>query len=318
MRSSDQVSRLLALVPYLQRHPDADLRHTADLFHVTPRQLIADLQVLWYCGLPGGLPGDLIEVDMDAVETEGRIRLTNADYLDRPLRFSLDEAMSLAVALRALLEMGDSELTAAVRSALTKIEAAVGDVGPQVGVQVEGGTEEIREHLAAALDAQVAVQLTYHGASRGVTTTPVVEPVRVVVRDGYAYLDAWSRDRNDWRTYRLDRIAEVAVTNEPVAERGEAPTFDSGWLDQRPDATPVTLDVTSEARWITEYFPMQQVEERPDGGARVTMLVADPAWLRRLLLRLGTTVVSVDPPEAARSAEQAARDALALYDETAG
>ena len=104
MNSSDQVARLLALVPYLQAHPDADVRTTASVFGVSPRQLIADLNVLWYCGLPGGMPGDLIEVDMDAVESEGRIRLTNADYLARPLRFTLDEAMSLAVALRSLQE----------------------------------------------------------------------------------------------------------------------------------------------------------------------------------------------------------------------
>ena len=107
MNSSDQVARLLALVPYLQAHPDADVRTTASVFGVSPRQLIADLNVLWYCGLPGGMPGDLIEVDMDAVESEGRIRLTNADYLARPLRFTLDEAMSLAVALRSLQELGD-------------------------------------------------------------------------------------------------------------------------------------------------------------------------------------------------------------------
>ena len=85
MTSASQVPRLLALVPYLQAHPDADLAQTASVFAVTQKQLVADLKVLWVCGLPGGAPGDLIEVDMDALE-QGRIRLTNADFLDRPLR----------------------------------------------------------------------------------------------------------------------------------------------------------------------------------------------------------------------------------------
>ena len=53
-------------------HPDADLEQTAAVFHVPARQLVADLNVLWFCGLPGGMPGDLIEVDMDAL-AEGRI-----------------------------------------------------------------------------------------------------------------------------------------------------------------------------------------------------------------------------------------------------
>ena len=46
------------------------------------------------CGLPGGYPDDLIDVDLDALEgpdgvrTDGVIRVSNADYLARPLRLS--------------------------------------------------------------------------------------------------------------------------------------------------------------------------------------------------------------------------------------
>ena len=126
MTSTDQVARLLALVPYLQAHPDADVAGTAKMFGVTPRQLMSDLRVAWFCGLPGGLPGDLIEVDMDLVETEGRIRLSNADFLSRPLRFTPDEATSLVVALRVLAEIADPDTADAVASAMKKLEAAVG------------------------------------------------------------------------------------------------------------------------------------------------------------------------------------------------
>jgi len=314
VNSSDQVGRLLALVPYLQQHPDAEVAETARVFAVTPRQLIADLKVLWFCGLPGGAMGDLIEVDMDALESEGRIRLSNADFLARPLRFTLDEAMSLAVALRALLEMGDSALGSAVRSALAKLEAVVGPE-PRVGVRLAAGDSAVRDALASALDARVAVELEYHGASRGVATRPLVDPLRIAVRDGYSYLDAWSYERDAWRTYRLDRIARVTPTGRPVAEHGEPPGWEGGWLDHRPDAVEVTLDLAPEGRWITEYHPLRSVGPLPDaeGAVRVRLLVADPAWFRRLLLRLGPAVLRVDPPEAAASARAAAADALARY-----
>ena len=172
MTSSSQVPRLLALVPYLQAHPDADLEATASVFDVTPRQLVADLKVLWFCGLPGGAPGDLIEVDMDALES-GTIRLTNAEFLARPHRFTPEEAMSLVVALAALEEMADAELGPAVRSARAKLEGAVGGGTDKVAIAVSAGQESIRGQLADAIAAGVAVRLTYHGASRGVATTPV-------------------------------------------------------------------------------------------------------------------------------------------------
>ena len=58
---------------------------------------------------------------------------------------------------------------------------------------------------------------------------------------------------------------------------------------------------------------MRSVTPAEGGGVRARLLVADPVWLRRLLLRLGPAVRSVDPPEAAASARAAAAEALALY-----
>lgn len=310
MTSASQVPRLLSLVPYLQAHPDADLAATAATFGVSTRQLVADLKVLWYCGLPGGLPGDLIEVDMDALE-QGRIRLSNAEYLDRPLRFTIEEAMSLVVALGALEEMADADLAGSVRSARGKLVGLFGADSDRVDVRVQAGEEAIRSRLAEAIAAGRAVRLAYHGASRDAATAPEVDPVRLATRDGYGYLVAWAHERDAWRTYRLDRVSAVEVTKRPVTDHGEAPVPASGWLDERPDAALVTLDLRPRGHWIVEYHPTVSVERLPDGVWRVALRVADPDWLRRLLLRLGPAVVRVDPPEAAASARDAAREALA-------
>lgn len=310
MTSASQVPRLLALVPYLQAHPDADVDSTAAVFGVTPRQLVADLKVLWYCGLPGGAPGDLIEVDMDALEA-GRIRLTNADFLARPLRFTPEEAMSLIVALSACEVMADASLAPAVRSARVKLEAAFGGLGSErVGITVAAGAEAIRGELVQAIADGVAVRLTYHGAARGVATEPWVDPVQLGTRDGYGYLTAWAREKDAWRTYRLDRIVAVARTDDGVEDHGPVPALASGWLDERPEAVEVTLDLLPAGHWITEYLPVDAVETAPGALVRAKLRVADPAWFRRMLLRLGPAVVRVDPPEAAASAIDAAREAL--------
>ena len=110
--AKDQVARLLTLVPYLHSHPEVRLDETARAVGSTPEQVVKDLGVLFMCGLPGGFPDDLIDVDLDALEDrgaaplEGVIRLSNADYLARPLRLTPTEATAIIVALRAL--RGDS------------------------------------------------------------------------------------------------------------------------------------------------------------------------------------------------------------------
>lgn len=310
MTSADQVARLLALVPYLQRHPDADLETTAGTFGVSTKQLLSDLDVLWYCGLPGGMPGDLIEIDMDAVNQSGRIRLTNADFLPRPMRFTTDEALSLLVALRAVRELAAPGQGDGVDTALAKLEAAAG-ASALPKVALSGGPVKVRDELAAAIQAGVLVELDYTDSGLE-PSTPKVAPLRLIVRDGFGYLQAWNVARAGWRTYRLDRIDAVRVGEEPAADFGEPPEFGPGWLERSGEAQPVTLRLTSAAAWITEYIPIQAV--RPcDIGVEVDLLVADPAWLRSLLLRLGDGLVQVIPEEASQSARKAAADALAAY-----
>src|SRR3954466_7293119 len=85
--AKDQVARLLTLVPYLHSHPQVRLDQTATAVGSTPEQGVKDLGVLFMCGLPGGFPDDLIDVDLDALEDpesgglrlEGVIRVSNAD-----------------------------------------------------------------------------------------------------------------------------------------------------------------------------------------------------------------------------------------------
>ena len=98
-RATDQVGRLLALVPYLQARREVPSSRPRPTSGCSPAQIVKDLNVLWFCGLPGLGMGDLIDVDMDALEGEGVIRLSNADYLSRPLR--LDTAGGLRADRRA-------------------------------------------------------------------------------------------------------------------------------------------------------------------------------------------------------------------------
>lgn len=311
MTSADQVSRLLALVPYLQRHADADLGQTAADFGISTAQLISDLGVLWYCGLPQGLPGDLIEIDMDAVAESGRIRLSNAEYLSRPMRFTPDEALSLVVALRAVAELVAEDSAEAVRTALAKLEAAAG-TPHSATVAVSGGDLEVREVLTAAINAAVQVSFDYTDSGRE-PSHPTVAPARLIASDGFGYLQAWNPERGDWRTYRLDRIVEPQLSADAAPHLGEPPEFGPSWLERSPDAVPVTVTIAATAAWITEYIPVQEVRPGPD-GIEVDLLVADPAWLRSLILRLGPALLAATPPEVWASAREAAADALAGYD----
>src|SRR5699024_725304 len=99
MTSRDQVERMLTLVPYLRTRDQIPVNEVAAAFGVSVRQIVLDLNALWFCGLPGGMPGDLIDIDMEALEEDGVVRLENADYLPRPPQLRSAEAIALRVAL---------------------------------------------------------------------------------------------------------------------------------------------------------------------------------------------------------------------------
>lgn len=303
--SADQVARLLALIPYLQARPGITLADAAAAFSLSQKQLMADLWIAFMCGLPGGMPGDLIEVDMDAVEGEGVIRLSNADILSKPLRLAPHEVGTLRLALQAVREIAAPESYAAIDSASAKLATISWQEGPMAVVSMVTGDESVRQSLVDALEGQQRVRLTYEGGARGDTTRPVVDPAALVVRDGFAYLEAWATDRSGWRSYRLDRIIAVDGTGEKGEDHGRPPLRDD-WLSEA--ASEVTLSVQEAAWWITENYPTSAIS-----GDLVTLRVVDPAWLRQLVLRLGAEAAVVDPLAAQDAAVLAAREAVERY-----
>ena len=223
----DQVGRLLALVPYIQARREVELEQAATDFGVSQAQIVKDLNVLWFCGMPGLGMGDLIDVDMDALEGEGVIRLSNAEYLTRPLRLDSSEASALIVALRALREGGDDDVRPIVDRTLDKLEAAAGEaasVAAQVDIRMPeqaGRLAELRERLSRAVDARRQVRLDYYVPARDESTERVVDPLRVVTADGNTYLSAYCHLAEDQRLFRLDRISTAEVLDTPVEEHAD-------------------------------------------------------------------------------------------------
>lgn len=325
--AQDQVRRLLTLVPYLREHDGVTLTEAAESFGVTPQRLREDLNVLWMCGLPGLSPGDLIEIDMDAVDGEGVIHLTNADYLTRPLRLTADEALALVLALRTVREVTGKGERQAVDRALAKLEAVAGDrarAADQADVNVAAAAEDVQATVNQALREHRRLHLVYDVASRAETTRRDVDPLRVFVADGYGYLDAWCYLAGGLRSFRLDRIAAAELLDIPVAEHDvELPDLSAGWFTALRDADLVTLALDPSAAWVAEYYPMESVTpaEGPageTGALTVSLRVSDPAWLRDLLLRLGGGARVLAPSGAGDSAAEAAREALDQYAALAG
>ncbi|MFF7215349.1 helix-turn-helix transcriptional regulator [Streptomyces sp. NPDC008238] len=310
----DQTRRMLSLVTYLRERPGARVSDVARAFGVTEAELIGDLNVLPLCGT-SFRGGDLLDIDTDGE----RIWWHNVDDVAQPLRLAADEAAALLVAARAVANLPglrESDRQALLR-ATAKIEGAAGEAaGASSRLSV---TFESEGSVFADVDRAIAERrrlwIRYYSPSRDELTEREVDPIRLFAV-GHTYFEGWCYLSEDRRTFRLDRVAEIRLLDQPSdPPRVEPRDLSQGLVQPAGDDPEVVVEVGPGGRWVAEYYPHDLAEELPDGGLRITLRTPDPGSLRRLALRLGRDGRIVSPADLAGSARDAAARALAAYGE---
>jgi proteasome accessory factor C len=309
----ERLPRLLALIPYLLARPGVPVVEAARDFDVSEAQLRRDLELLWVCGLPGHGPGDLIDLSFDG----DTIAVTYDAGMSRPLRLTADEALALVVALRTLADVPGLAGRDAVERALAKVETAAGtaaDASRGVAVRLESA-ERTTAVVQQALDSGRAMHLTYYVPTRDESTERDVDPMRLLLVEGHSYLEAWCRRAEGVRLFRLDRIDDVRLLDEPAKPPPDATPRDLAGGIFRPsiEHTAVTLRLSGAARWVADYYSCDEVRELPDGELEVTLRVADTTWVRQLALGTGADGTVRSPQWLADEVRDEADRALAAY-----
>lgn len=318
--SSERLPRLLALVPYLRTHPDVRLQELADVFGVPVRQVRQDLELLWVCGLPGGAPGDLLDLSFSG----DRVTLLDPQTLDRPLRLTADEALALVVAARTLADVPGLAEREALDRALTKLEGAMGTGGtggtgataPPMQVMLEAEAAVLAP-LRDAIDAWRRVHLRYLVESRDEVTERDVDPMRLLSWDGRWYLEGWCHRAEAVRLFRLDRIDALTVLDEPAAPPPTARSRDlaEGLFQPSENDLDVLLELGPAARWVADYYPVTPAASPAvPGTTRVNLRTPDWGWVVGLVLRLGGAGQVLAPAELRRRVADTAERALGPND----
>ena len=311
--NDERLPRLLALVPYLQARPNIAVADAAADFGVTETQLRRDLTLLWMCGLPGHGPGDLIDLSFEG----DTVSVIFDAGMSRPLRLTAEEALALVVALRTLAETPGLADTDAVQRALAKVESVAGDaVDSTVAVQLDAA-ERLLPVLHRAVDERRAVHLRYYSASRDETSERTVDPLRVFQADEHSYLEAWCRQAEGMRVFRLDRMDDVALLDEPAVVPADVQARDlsEGVFHPASEHLLVGLRVGRAYAWVADYYPADSVS---DAGTEllIELRVADPGWVRALVLGSSGQVEVLSPDWLAEAIRAEAERALEAYPAT--
>jgi proteasome accessory factor C len=313
--ATDRLQRLLALVPYVVSRKAVGLADTAAAFGVSERELVDDLNMLWCVEIRSPDPYCPIDLSYEG----GEIVVSEAESIDRPLRLDVDEASALLVALRMLAEVTSPENRSALSRTVAKLEAAAGEaaaVSAQVTVQVDDrGVGSAAAQVRDALDRGRRLHLSYYVPGRDEATDRDVDPMRLLVVEGRTYLEGWCLRAEAVRLFRLDRVLDLSVLDEPasVPPQARPRDVDQGLFRPSPGDAAVEFELSAAGRWVAEYYPCEHIEELGDGRLRVRLRTPDTRLVRRLALRLGEDGRVISPPELAAQVRDDAAAALAQY-----
>ena len=235
-----------------------------------------------------------------------------------PLLLDDDEAIAVSVALRDLSAEADPTLGEAALSASTKLRQvlpaplrdrvdALGEV--VVGVRKPRRTRATDGHervelpslmtLATTCRRGERVRFTYRdGADR--VSERRVEPHRLVSLGRRWYLVGYDLDRDDWRTYRVDRVSTLSPTGHRNSPRvtPDAAALVSEGVAVRVFDTRARVRVMAPAHVAAQHIgPTIGVIEPVDDASCVVTIGGDADWIARYLISLEVEFDVLEPPE---------------------
>jgi proteasome accessory factor C len=275
-----------------------------DELNVSLDELREDIDVLNVVNFGGGtyvlyaeITGEEIEVDPD----------TYGDNFARPARLLPLEAKALVAAIDLF---GDHLPQSGLGTARDKIVEALGHDPSEEGLEIAPGRDDSQVIRAVhdAIERRRILELHYYKENEDEFTTRRVEPYKLASGPEGWYLGCYDPVREDTRHFRLDRMKEATVTDEPFEPRVGIPErlAEQEWLVQGEVASAGVARVwvsPDRARWLREE--RRVVEELADGGVVVELPYGSVDWLVRETLKGVGDLVVLEPDDAREAVAQA-------------
>ena len=271
---------------------------------VSEQELRQDVDVLNVVNFGGGsyvlyaeVQGDQIEVDPEPY----------GDNFARPARLLPLEAKALVAAIDLI---GEHLPEGSLASARKRIVDALGQDPAEEGLQIttaKGDDSEIARVVSRAIAEHRLLQIEHYKEEQDEFTERRIEPYKLMNGQEGWYVHAWDLEKDDTRSFRLDRIREATALDETFEPRPGIEPDVHGWprTGEVADARLARVWMDPErARWARE--DKRVVAELADGAVIVELPYAGHRYLARELLKEAGDAVVLEPDDARQAVLEAA------------
>jgi len=300
----NRIDRLTAIILLLQggRRTAGEI---ARRFEVSKRTVFRDIEALCEMGVP-------IVTEAGA---HGGYELM-PDYSLTPLQLTSREALLLRLALSSVSQLADTPFKQERESLLAKMQALIPERHHQdteqllqtiqLDIPVRNYATPFIEQLIESARTGQWLCVSYR-SQRG-TSQQTILPRRLYSAGGFWYCEAYSQERQEERTYRVDRFTGVSATQAPEHSVSQHPQLPYEHLSH-PE---VRIRLTARGVLVMERDPHLGDTIQPLGEEGGLLCFRCPPteydWLIRTLLSLGPDAEVLAPDALRNLVQQAAQD----------
>jgi len=326
MRNAEVIHQWQVLREIESRRAGVTIHELADLVHVSTRTIRRDLQALQESGF--------------AVYDEGETNDTKRWRLDGSPFRSVQDGLSVADVAALYLSRTVVEgvsgwpLADELKSAFGKLESALDPrmreflatlpqvittkAGPRAR-RHSGRLVDVTRRLFDATRDRRVIDMKYFSAASNSLKTYTVQPYRLALALGGLYLVGWVPAYGEFRTFAVERIERLSVTEDTFKRTRELPDAPFGASLGVFSGEPERIVVEFDRRLAMfvgarTWHDSQELQDLPDGRLRLTLEVSNDWALRSWLLGFGSAVEVVSPPALARQIAEECRATLARYE----
>lgn len=300
-----KIERLYAITIYLLNHGRTPASKLSTHFEVSLRTIQRDMDSLCLAGIP------IISV----AGASGGYEISDRFKIDKEFA-TPDDYSYILTALKGLVTATDDQKA---KHTLEKIALVSKPDNNGIILDfsvLQEGDQTVLQALQTAVIEKRAVTFTYTNNDNE-TRTHNVEPIAVIYRWYAWYLLAYSKVKNDYRTYKLVRMSNVQITDKPFIKKHESADIILQKADKTDSRryTDILLRCRETARsQVIEYLNGTIIEECSNGDIIMRAVVVDNEhfWLGTLL-SLGDDVEVIAPKKIQKRLLKSAEKIVSLY-----
>jgi predicted DNA-binding transcriptional regulator YafY len=312
-------TRLITLILSLQRQPGQKAADLAEKLGVSVRTLHRYFEMLDEMGVP-------VYAERGPYGGFSLVR----GYKLPPLVFTPQEAVAIALGTSLVHEMWGTLYHEEAQGALTKLDNILPDEQRQeiawarralIATGMNRADIQILapslEKLRRAVRENRRLSMTYHSGTSPHGEQRELDPYALVHSIGWWYVVGWCHLRKALRTFRVDRVAALTLTDQNFSIPAD---FDihaylaQEWIQSQP--LKVTMRFAPDFAHLAQYGRgyWEALSEEPDGAVTVTFSAPDVHAAAANVLAYGPAVEALEPPEVRQMVHARASETAKLYE----